>query len=145
MIPSVTAKWDWNSRKNEPGETVTVPNNILRFEAALYLSLMLDTLSAALQHVPDTAGEPTDPTASFINAVFILSFVFLVGHAARRRKNWARITLLVALVLAMFSLAATLSSDGFKLSSGIDLLSTALTTIGLYYSFTGNARGWFTG
>lgn len=124
---------------------VTVPSNVLRFEVATYLSLILDTLSAALQAMSVDNAEQVNGAVNIINVLFILTFVFLVGLAARRRKNWARMILLAALVLATVSLTGTLSSEGAQFTSGIDLISVALTAYGLFCSFTGNARGWFQG
>jgi hypothetical protein len=124
---------------------VTVPSNVLRFEVAAYLSLMLDTLSAAIQAISAETDDQVYGAVNIINVLFILAFVFLVGLAARRRKNWARLVLLAALALAAVSLTGTLSAEGAQLTTGIDLISVALTAYGLYCSFTGNARGWFTG
>lgn len=120
-----------------------VPNNVIRFEVCLYLSLLLDTLSAAIQGAPDDAGIGPEPAVNFINALFILAFVFLVGYAARRRKNWARMTLLVAMVLAALSLLSAITTEGLQSWTGIDVISTVLTAAGLYFSFTRDAKGWF--
>jgi hypothetical protein len=93
----------------------------------------------------EAADPATYGAVNIINVLFILSFVFLVGIAARRRKNWARLVLLAALILAAMSMLATLSNDGLSLTSAIDVISVAMTAYGMRSSFTGDARGWFTG
>ena len=74
-------------------DAATVPRNIWRFEVLLYTSLLLDTLSAAFQSLPDELSESAASVASLINAFLILGFVWLVKLAARRRQGWARMLL----------------------------------------------------
>lgn len=124
-------------------DAVTVPRNIWRFEVLLYASLLLDTLSAAFQSLPDELSESAASVASLINALLILVFVWLVKLAARRRQGWARTLLLAALLLSFVSLAGELAANGGDTSSAVELLSAVLTAAGLYFSFTGDARGWF--
>ncbi len=124
-------------------EAVTVPRNIWRFEVLLYLSLLLDALGAAFQTVPDDADEATVSLASLVVALLILGFVFLVRAAARRRQGWARTVLLAALGLSIVSLAGDLAANGARLEAMVELLSAVLTAAGLYFSFVGDARGWF--
>jgi hypothetical protein len=124
-------------------EAVTVPRNIWRFEVLLYTSLLLDTFTAAFQSLPDELSESALSTATLINALLILGFVFLVRLAARRRQGWARMLLLAALLLSLVSVAGEMIANGGELGSVVELLSAILTAIGLYFSFTGDARGWF--
>ncbi len=67
-------------------------------------------------------------------------FVYL---AAQGRRNWPRWVILAVLVLSTMSLLLFLGDNGMTLDAGIEIISCVLTTIGLYYSFTGDARGWF--
>ena len=76
-------------------------------------------------------------------AGLILLMVYFVWLAARKRKNWPRWALAAALVLSVISLAQVLGENGIELDSGIEIVSCALTAAGLYYSFTGDAKGWF--
>jgi len=124
-------------------EAVTVPRNIWRFEVLLYTSLLLDTFTAAFQSLPDELSESALSIATLINALLILGFVFLVRLAARRRQGWARMLLLAALLLSLVSVAGEMIANGGELGSVVELLSAILTAIGLYFSFTGDARGWF--
>ncbi|HEU0150348.1 MAG TPA: hypothetical protein VFR21_26165 [Bradyrhizobium sp.] len=122
-----------------------VPGNVLRFEVLLYISLMLDTLSVALADRTPTS-ENTDSmimAQAFFNVAEILLFVYFVNLAARHRKNWPRWVMLAALVLSGMWLVLFLGDKGMTLDAGIEIISCTLTTIGLYYSFTGDARGWF--
>lgn len=122
-----------------------LPENVRRFEVLLYSSLLLDTLSTAVQATNANAGDANYGAVNFANAVFILAFTFVVGIASRRRKNWARRILGVALALATVSLVGTLAAEGPSTASIVDIVSVGLTAAGLYASYTGDARGWFTG
>jgi len=124
---------------------MSVPRNVLRFEVLLYASLMLDALSIAFQDRTPNA-DMTDQmimTATVIAGGMILLLVYFVWLAAQKRKNWPRWVLAAALVLSMVSLAQIIGERGVELDSGIEIISCVLTTIGLYFSFTGDAQGWF--
>ena len=126
---------------------MNVPRNVLWFEVLLYLSLTLDALSVAFQdRTPsEDVTEQTIMVASVIAGLRILLLVFLVWLAAQRRKNWPRWVLATVLVLSMISLAQIIGDSGLELDSGIEIVSCALTAAGLYFSFTGDAKGWFNG
>jgi branched-subunit amino acid permease len=126
---------------------MNVPRNVLWFEVLLYLSLTLDALSVAFQdRTPsEDMTEQTIMVASVIAGLLILLLVFLVWLAAQRRKNWPRWVLATVLVLSMISLAQVIGDSGLELDSGIEIVSCALTAAGLYFSFTGDAVGWFNG
>jgi len=121
----------------------TVPYNVWRFEVLLYASLLLDTLIVMFSATPEDISGETAAVANFANALLILLFVFLVGIAARRRQNWARWVLVVALALSVLSLIGELSFNGLQFDTVFELISAALTASGLYYAFTGDARDWF--
>ena len=124
---------------------MNVPKNVLWFEVLLYLSLTLDALSVAFQDRAPTG----DMTESMINvatvmaACLILLLVYFVWLAAQRRKNWPRWALAAALVLSVISLVQVIGDNGVQLDSGIEVVSCLLTAAGLYFSFTGDAQGWF--
>jgi branched-subunit amino acid permease len=124
---------------------MNVPKNVLRFEVLLYLSLVLDALSVAFQD--RTPGremtESTIMVATVMAACLILLLVYFVWLAAQRRKNWPRWALVASLVLSVISLAQIIGESGVQLDSGIEIVSCALTAAGLYFSFTGDAVGWF--
>lgn len=124
---------------------MSVPSNVQRFEALLYASLMLDALSVAVQDRTPTT-EMTDQmimTATLLAGGMILLLVYFVRLAAHWRKNWPRWVLAAALVLSVISLSQIIDEKGMELDSAIEIVSCALTAMGLYFSFTGNARGWF--
>jgi branched-subunit amino acid permease len=124
---------------------MNVPNNVLRFQVLLYMSLMLDALSVAFQDRTPTA-EMTDSMimGSTIMAFgMILLLFYFVYLAARHRKNWPRWVLAAALVLSVISLVDVIGTNGLELDSGIEIVSCLLTAAGLYFSFTGDAQGWF--
>jgi peptidoglycan biosynthesis protein MviN/MurJ (putative lipid II flippase) len=126
---------------------MTVPKNVLWFEVLLYLSLTLDALSVAFQdrRPTDDVSESTIAVATLIAACLILLMVYFVNLAAQRRKNWPRWVLVGSLVLSVISLAQSLGANGVELDSAIEIVSCALTAAGLYFSFTGDAQGWFNG
>jgi hypothetical protein len=126
---------------------MTVPKNVLWFEVLLYLSLALDALSVAFQDRTPTAevSGSTIAAATVIAACLILLMVYFVWLAAQRRKNWPRWVLVASLVLSVISLTQTIGSSGVELDSAIEIVSCALTAAGLYFSFTGDAQGWFNG
>jgi branched-subunit amino acid permease len=124
---------------------MTVPKNVLRFEVLLYLSLILDALSVAFQDRTPTA-DMTDQmitVATVIAGGLILLLVYFVWLAAQRRKNWPRWVLAAALLFSIVSLWQVIGDNGVELDSGIEIVSCVLTAIGLYFSFTGDAQGWF--
>ena len=117
-----------------------VPNNVVWFEVLLYLSLTLDALSVAFGD-RSAAGDLLAPM--FLEAGLILLLVYFVHLAAQKRKNWPRWVLTAALVLSVISLFQVIGVRGVELDSGIEIVSCALTAIGLYCSYTGDAKGWF--
>jgi branched-subunit amino acid permease len=124
---------------------MNLPRNVLWFEALLYLSLTLDAVSVAFQDRTPTA-EMTEfaiMMATMMAACLILVLVFLVWLAAQRRKNWPRWVLAAALGLSVISLAQVIGESGLQLDSAIEVVSCALTAAGLYFSLTGDAKGWF--
>lgn len=124
------------------GEAI-VPRNVLRFEILLYLSLLIDALSFPFRDVPADIPDSTLMAANVASACLILLFYALVWLAARRHKNWARWLLLASLVLSVVSLAAVVGQEGWAIENLIDLVSSALTALGLFFSFQGDAQGWF--
>jgi heme/copper-type cytochrome/quinol oxidase subunit 4 len=124
-----------------------LPKNVLWFEVLLYLSLTLDALSVAFQDRTPTA-EMTEAViliANVLAACLILLLFYFVWLAAQRRKNWPRWALVASLVLSVIQLADIVGTNDMQIDSAIEVLSCALTAAGLYFSFTGDAKGWFNG
>ena len=124
---------------------MNVPRNVLLFEVMLYLSLTLDAVSVALQD-RTPSGQMTDQAiavSTLMQGGLILLLVFFVYLAAQQRKNWPRWVLAAVLVLSVISLLAVIGERGVELDSGIEIVSCVLTAAGLYFSFTGDAQGWF--
>ena len=124
---------------------MNVPRNVVWFEVLLYLSLTLDAVSVAFQDRTPTAKmtEQMINTGTLMAAGLILLLVYFVRLAAEHRKNWPRWVLAAALVLSVISLVQIIGEKGLAFDSGIEIISCALTAMGLYYSFTGDAVGWF--
>jgi protein-S-isoprenylcysteine O-methyltransferase Ste14 len=126
---------------------MTVPKNVLWFEVLMYLSLVLDALSVAFQD-RTPSNEMTESmitVATVIAAGLILLLVYFVWFAAQKRKNWPRWALFASWVLSVISLVQIVGESGVQFDSGIEIVSCALTAAGLYFSFTGDAQGWFNG
>jgi branched-subunit amino acid permease len=124
---------------------MNVPKNVLWFEVLLYLSLTLDALSIAFQDRTPSAEmtESVIMTGTVMAACLILLLVYFVWLAAQRRKSWPRWALVASLVLSVISLPQIIGESGLQLDSGIEIVSCALTAAGLFFSFTGDAQGWF--
>ncbi len=124
---------------------MNVPKNVLWFEVLLYLSLTLDALSVAFQDRTPSADmtEAMIMIATVMAGCLILLLVYFVWLAAQRRKNWPRWALAAALLLSVVSLVQIIGDNGVELDSGIEIVSCILTAAGLYFSFTGDAQGWF--
>jgi peptidoglycan/LPS O-acetylase OafA/YrhL len=124
---------------------MNLPRNVFRFEVLLYASLILDALSVAVQDRTPTAEvtERMIMISTLLGGGMILLLLYFVRLAARQRKNWPRWVLVAALVLSIVSLFLTIGERGLELDSFIEIVSCALTAAGLYYSFTGDAQGWF--
>src|SRR3954471_8380009 len=123
---------------------MTLPRNVLWFEVLLYLSLTLDALSVAFQDRTPKADmtEQMIMVSTVMAAGLILLLVYFVRLAAQRRKNWPRWVLAAALVLSVISLVQVIRDKGVEFDSGIEVISCALTAMGLYFSFPGDAVGW---
>ena len=121
---------------------MNVPRNVLWFEALLYMSLILDALSAAFADRTPTA-EMTEQMISVGSLIEILLFLFLVWLAARQRKSWPRWVLSGALLLSVIPLVEVVADGSLDFDSMIGMVSCLLTAVGLYCSFTGDAKGWF--
>ena len=124
---------------------MTVPKNVLWFEVLLYLSLTLDSVSVAFQDRTPNANmtEQMINVGTVMAAGLILLLVYFVWLAAQHRKSWPRWVLGAALVLSVISLVQQIGERGVTFDSGIEVISCALTAAGLYFSFTGDAVGWF--
>jgi branched-subunit amino acid permease len=124
---------------------MNVPRNVLWFEVLLYLSLTLDALSVAFQDRTPSSQmtESMIMAATVADGCMILLLVLFVWLAAQRRKNWPRWVLTAALALSVISLVQVIGEVGLALDSAIEIVSCALTAVGLYFSYTGDAQGWF--
>jgi len=127
------------------GVPMTVPRNVVWFQVLLYLSLTLDALSVAFSDRTPSVGntESMIDGATVTAGGLILLLVYFVWLAAQKRKSWPRFALGALLVLSVISLVQVIGDSGVQLDSGIEIVSCLLTAAGLYFSFTGDAVGWF--
>lgn len=123
---------------------MTIPRDVLRFEAFLYSSLLIDALSAGfLSAVPGDAAGDVRMFVNLLSAVLIAALVGLVWLAGQRRKNWARWTLAGLFGLTAILFAGTMGEMELTVRTVADLISLALTAVGLYFGFTAEASPWF--
>jgi hypothetical protein len=122
---------------------MVIPQNVKWFEALLYVALALDAISVVFQERTPSADQSAIMIWTVAAACLILLQVYFVWLAAQHQKSWPRWALAAALVLAVFSLVEAIGGKGIQLSSAIELMSCGLTAAGLYFSFTGDAQGWF--
>ena len=122
---------------------MAVPHNVIRFQVLLYLSLCLDAVSVAFR---DRSGDldVSDGTvfaANLIAAAMLLFFCHMVKLAAVGRKSWPRFVLAGSLLLSVLSLSQL--GEGLSFDNLLEVVSCGLTGAGMFYAFTGDARGWF--
>jgi hypothetical protein len=127
-----------------------MPTNVSRFERLAYLSIVLGLISAVATTIvlatlnPSIAGLAITFTLGVSSILLILQAV-LVWLAARHRKNWARIVLLIWFVISLLS---TLYHLPGLLHAGLYFGSlyccaTLAMTFALYFVFSGNSHEWF--
>ncbi|KPF98117.1 hypothetical protein NML43_08295 [Rhodopseudomonas palustris] len=126
--------------------TPSVPRNVYWFEVLLLASLTLDCISVAFQDRTMDADMSASviAAANTIAAGLIILLTYLVWLAAHGRKKWARAVLTASLAFSVVSLLQIISASGIEPGLWIDIVSCALTGAGIYLSYTGDARGWFT-
>jgi drug/metabolite transporter (DMT)-like permease len=124
---------------------MNVPKNVWWFEVLLYASLVLDALSVAFQDRTPTARltEQMISVSTWLALGLLLLLFYFVWLAARRKKSWPRWALAAALALSLISLAQVIGEHGIQFDVLVDTVSCALTALGLYLSFTGDAKDWF--
>ncbi|MCP4621418.1 MAG: hypothetical protein GY844_33870 [Bradyrhizobium sp.] len=124
---------------------MNVPKNVWWFEVLLYASLVLDALSVAFQDRTPTSRmtEQMINGATLTALALLLLLFWCVWFAARRKKSWPRWALSAALALSLISLAQVIGERGMEFDVLVDTVSCTLTALGLYMSFTGDAKDWF--
>jgi hypothetical protein len=124
---------------------MNLPRNVFRFEVLLYASLMLDAVSVAVADRTPSAemSEQMIMANTLLSGGMIVLQLYFVWLAARQRKNWPRWVMAAFLVLSAIVMVQVIGENGVALDSLIEIVSCALTAAGLYFSFTGDAKGWF--
>ena len=129
----------------QTGSAMNIPKNVWWFEVLLYASLVLDALSVAFQDRTPTPRmtEQMINVSTWLALGLLLLLFYFVWLAARRKKSWPRWALTAALALSLISLAQVIGERGIQFDVLVDTVSCALTALGLYLSFTGDAKDWF--
>ena len=124
---------------------MNLPKNVFRFEILLYASLILDALSVAFDDRTATSGN----SEQAIMAQSVFSACLIVADALPRLPCGTAPQELAALGADGGAGAVgdradrIIGENGLALDSGIEIVSCVLTVAGLYFSFTGDAQGWF--
>ncbi len=124
---------------------MNVPKNVWWFEVLLYASLVLDALSVAFQDrtpTPQMTESMIGVSTLLALALLVLLFYF-VWLAARRKKSWPRFALSAVLAFSLIALVQVIGERGIQFDVFVDIVSCVLTALGLYLSFTGDAKDWF--
>jgi drug/metabolite transporter (DMT)-like permease len=129
----------------QTGSAMNIPKNVWWFEVLLYASLVLDALSVAFQDRTPTPRmtEQMINVSTWLALGLLMLLFYFVWLAARRKKSWPRWALVAALALSLISLAQVIGERGIQFDVLVDTVSCALTALGLYLSFTGDAKDWF--
>jgi drug/metabolite transporter (DMT)-like permease len=124
---------------------MNTPRNVWWFEVLLYASLVLDALSIAFQDRTPTPviSEQMIAAQTLLSLALLLLLLWFVWLAARRKKSWPRWALSAALMLSLISLAQVIGERGMQFEGFVDIVSSVLAALGIYLSFTGDARDWF--
>jgi hypothetical protein len=86
------------------------------------------------------------------SSIYVLIVLFSLAIPAfllwkiSQRKNWARITLLVLLILGTYSIVKILGemlSGGVVLNNLLSVLAACTQYVGVYLFFTGESNEWF--
>jgi len=129
----------------QAGSGMSMPKNVWWFEVLLYASLLLDALRVAFADRTPTADMTEQMIA--VNTLVSLGLLpllfYLIWLAARRRKGWPRWVLSALFAVSLGSLAQMIALRGIEFGVFIDIVSSVLTALGLYLSFTGDAKDWF--
>ncbi len=124
-----------------------MPNNVARFERIAYAAWAL-AIVLTLHEWRTLAENLPGNTAWVWLAVFILLFgveAWGIWLIARRRKNWARWTGVVVLVIALpeYIYFLTTQFQNAPILASVHLLDTILWYVPFYFLFTGDAPAWF--
>jgi hypothetical protein len=116
------------------------------FERLMYAMIALGACLAILDAARIAAL--TGAGAGFVLAGSLLGlaiFGLLVWLAARRRKNWARWTLLIVAVVGFFMAYPQLSKafQANTLLGSLHLVQYLMELVALWFVFSGDAKAWF--
>jgi hypothetical protein len=120
-----------------------MPGNIVKFEMLMYVSLMLQIVTAVTN---DSAFTPEHRALTMGALLFSIALtVFITWLIARRGVNWARWLLAILFVLSapflLLALAMGFSMD--PVGCVLNAVQMSLQAIALVLVFSGDARDWF--
>lgn len=122
------------------------PRNIVRFEWTAYSALLLPWVSAALnpERIEKSVHAGGLGFFAVVIVVFYTLYIALIWLAAHRRKNWARwVYSAQVLFLPRYVYLIPRFPGANALTAAIDITTTILVLISVWFLFTGGAKGWF--
>ena len=119
-----------------------MPTQVRRAVILLWITLLISI--AAMPFEFDWAAWKDEP-------VWLFCFMFIVGYGisalpivfVARRRNWARIALLLLTILGLLGTAYAWSYIDSWWSLISDVAYLALDIVALYWLFTGSGAAWF--
>jgi hypothetical protein len=115
-----------------------MPSNVARYERLFWASLLVWVLLLAIAIAGP--GSHTILIATFVPTVGVM--LLLIWLSARRRQNWARLSLLLLCLLGLPYTAMNLPEMSF-MSASLNVLQALLQIGALILVFTGDAKAWF--
>jgi catechol 2,3-dioxygenase-like lactoylglutathione lyase family enzyme len=126
---------------------MTIPSNVRRFEKLMYLSIALSLLTdfASSEAWDHAQAEGIVGFLVIFLFIYYLAYVLLTRTAVYKRRNWARITLigLLALQIVWTLVGDPPPYDSNNFANGLSYLFVISELAAYFFSFTGDAVGWF--
>jgi hypothetical protein len=123
----------------------TMPRNVVRFERIVYLAWALAVILWLLEW--RSRALPKDVAGGWLTMFTVLMGLeaWWIWLVARRRKNWARWTSVVALVVSLpgYFYFLTAKFQDSPIFAFAYLLDAILWYVPFYFLFTGDAPAWF--
>jgi hypothetical protein len=131
-------------------ESFTPPETVVNFEKLMFISIGISTFIIIMK-MPDSIQRGESVLRIILENAFVITLMlWLVVLASRKRKNFARWSLLVWTALGMLYLGLSMifpqirhsSDDGFIVGIAA-FVTNILAIVALYLVFSAPSRPWF--
>lgn len=136
---------EMNISASSAATELSIPRNVARFEKLIYGALAVSVL---ILITATDLWRYANAMTGFLLIFYIFyfaGFILLTRTAVYKRRNWARIALLVIIVLLVIS-GLIRQEDRFEIGAftqALGIVEHILYATAFYFSFTGDANGWF--